>query len=60
MAKSFGITETQVRRIEKGENWGHVTVETPKKAKVKVATKAKAKAKVAVKTKAKAKAKKKK
>lgn len=24
LAKSFGITETQVRRIEKGENWGHV------------------------------------
>lgn len=26
LAKSFGITETQVRRIEKGENWGHVKV----------------------------------
>ena len=24
LAKNFGITETQVRRIEKGENWGHV------------------------------------
>ena len=24
LAKSFGITETQLRRIEKGENWGHV------------------------------------
>jgi len=24
LAKSFGITETQLRRIEKGENWGHI------------------------------------
>ena len=24
LAKSFGITETQVRRIEKGENWGDI------------------------------------
>ena len=24
LAKSFGITETQVRRIERGENWGDV------------------------------------
>ena len=24
LAKSFGITETQLRRIERGENWGHV------------------------------------
>ena len=55
LAKSFGITETQVRRIEKGENWGHVTVEEPKKAKV--AVKAKPVAKAAVKAKPKAKAK---
>jgi hypothetical protein len=26
LAKDFNITETQVRRIEKGENWGHVTI----------------------------------
>jgi hypothetical protein len=24
LAKSFGITETQLRRIERGENWGYV------------------------------------
>lgn len=24
LAKSFGITETQIKRIERGENWGHV------------------------------------
>ena len=24
LAKSFGITETQLRRIHRGENWGHV------------------------------------
>lgn len=35
LAKSFGITETQVRRIEKGENWGHVTLEKKAKAKKK-------------------------
>ncbi|MEM6965225.1 MAG: hypothetical protein AAF573_10690 [Bacteroidota bacterium] len=27
LARSFGITETQLRRIEKGENWGHITVD---------------------------------
>ncbi|MFT4664227.1 MAG: hypothetical protein ACI8YQ_002717 [Polaribacter sp.] len=26
LAKDFNITETQVRRIERGENWGHVTI----------------------------------
>jgi hypothetical protein len=35
LAKSFGITETQVRRIEKGENWGHITIEAPKTKKNK-------------------------
>lgn len=53
LAKSFGITETQVRRIEKGENWGHITLDEPKKAKAKPV--AKAKAKPATKAKAKAK-----
>ncbi|OFX27343.1 MAG: hypothetical protein A2041_08975 [Bacteroidetes bacterium GWA2_31_9b] len=27
LAKEFGITHTQLNRIRKGENWGHVTVE---------------------------------
>jgi hypothetical protein len=53
LAKSFGITETQVRRIEKGENWGHVTLDEPKKAKAAVKAKPVAKAKAAVKAKVK-------
>ena len=27
LAKDFNITETQVRRIERGENWGHVKID---------------------------------
>ncbi len=27
IAKEFGITHTQLNRIERGENWGHVTVD---------------------------------
>jgi len=26
IAKQFGISETHVRRIESGENWGHIKV----------------------------------
>lgn len=27
IAKQFGITHTQLKRIKKGENWGHVTID---------------------------------
>ncbi len=27
LAKEFGITHTQLNRIRKGENWGHVTID---------------------------------
>ena len=27
IAKEFGITHTQLNRIRRGENWGHVKVE---------------------------------
>ncbi len=27
IAKQFGITHTQLNRIKKGENWGHVTID---------------------------------
>ena len=27
LARSFGITETQLKRIERGENWGQVKLE---------------------------------
>jgi len=27
IAREFGITHTQLNRIRKGENWGHVTID---------------------------------
>src|SRR5690606_29513347 len=29
LAREFGITHTQLNRIRKGENWGHIKVEEP-------------------------------
>ncbi len=51
LAKSFGITETQVRRIEKGENWGHVKLEQSKDVKRGVKSKLKEKSATKVKSK---------
>jgi DNA-binding Xre family transcriptional regulator len=27
IARQFGITHTQLNRIRKGQNWGHVTID---------------------------------
>lgn len=29
IAKEFGISEMQLNRIKRGENWGHIKVEIP-------------------------------